>query len=426
MVIQYEQRIVDHELDDLLAGLTAVSLEGPKAVGKTETALRRAETVFRLDDPQTLQIIEAAPERIATGATPILVDEWQRMPACWDVIRRAVDGDPSPARFLLTGSAAPTGLPKHSGAGRIVTVRMRPMSLAERQLGPNSVSLSSLLSGRSAAPLEGATDVGLAEYVDEIVRSGFPAIRRQSGRILRAQLDGYLDRIVEHDFVEMGHVVRNTGALRRWLTAFGAATSTTASYDSIRDAASSGLADRPSKASTIPYRATLEQLWMIDEVPAWAPTRNRLRRLGASPIHQLADPALAVRLLGLDADALIDGAEAGPVVPRDGTLLGALFESLVTLSVRVYAQANEASVSHLRTRAGEQEVDLIVERGDGRVVAFEVKLSATVNDHDTRHLRWLRDRTGDDLLDAAVITTGHEAYRRRDGIGVIPAALLTA
>ncbi|MXY12411.1 MAG: DUF4143 domain-containing protein [Acidimicrobiaceae bacterium] len=143
-------------------------------------------------------------------------------------------------------------------------------------------------------------------------------------------------------------------------------------------------------------------------------------------MHQLADPALAARLLGVGADALIDGGDAGPAIPRDGTVLGALFESLVTLSVRVYAQANEARVSHLRTRAGEQEVDLIVERADGRVVALEVKLSALIDDRDVRHLHWLAEQIGPNLLDAAVITTGPEAYRRADGIGVIPAALLTA
>ena len=144
-------------------------------------------------------------------------------------------------------------------------------------------------------------------------------------------------------------------------------------------------------------------------------------------MHQLADPALAARLLGVDTGALIDGAPAGPPIPREGTLLGALFESLVTLSVRTYpAQCNEARVGHLRTRGGEHEVDLIVERRDGRVVALEVKLSATVDDADTRHLAWLAQRLGPDLLDATVITTGHEAYRRADGIGVIPAGLLTA
>ena len=128
----------------------------------------------------------------------------------------------------------------------------------------------------------------------------------------------------------------------------------------------------------------------------------------------------------MDADALLDGSDAGWDMPRDGTLLGALFESLVAMSVRVYAQACEARVGHLRTHAGEHEVDLVVARADGRFVAIEVKLSATVDDNDVAHLRWLAERTGPDLLDAAVIHTGPGAYRRADGIAVVPAALLTA
>ena len=121
---------------------------------------------------------------------------------------------------------------------------------------------------------------------------------------------------------------------------------------------------------------------------------------------------------------MLRGASPGPAIPRDGTLLGALFESLVTLSVRVYAQASEATVGHLRTHRGDREVDLIVERDDGRVVAIEVKLTATPDDDDVRHLRWLKRKLGDDLLDAVVVTTGRGAYRRRDGIAVVPAALL--
>ena len=423
--MDYRPRLVDTELDALLEGLPAVSLEGPKAVGKTETALRRARTVHRLDDPGQLEIVRGAPERLTTGDPPILVDEWQRLPASWDLVRRAVDRDPRPSRFLLTGSAAPSETPTHSGAGRIVTVRMRPMALAERAIATPTVRLAALLQGDRPA-LDGATRVSLTDYADEITRSGFPALRRYTGRLLRAQLDGYVDRIVDREFVELGKPVRNPGALRRWLAAYAAASSTTASYEAIRDAASAGESDKPAKTTTGPYRAVLEQLWIIEPLPAWAPTRNRLRRLASAPVHQLADPALAARLLGVDTGALVDGAPAGPPVPREGTLLGALFESLVTLSVRTYAQANEARVGHLRTRGGEHEVDIIVERRDGRVVALEVKLSATVDDADTRHLRWLAERLGPDLLDAAVITTGREAYRRADGIGVIPAGLLTA
>jgi predicted AAA+ superfamily ATPase len=231
-------------------------------------------------------------------------------------------------------------------------------------------------------------------------------------------------RIIDTDFHEQGFVVRRPEVLERWMTAYAAATATTASFETIRAAATSGLGEKPGKTTTQPYRDILERLWILDDVPAWLPTRNQLNRLGQPPKHHLVDPALAVTLLGLDADALLAGQEGGPRMPRDGTLLGHLFESLVTLSVRVYAQAAEARVRHLRLHGGRREIDLIVERADQRVVAVEVKLNNTVTDDDVRNLHWLRDQIGDDLLDAVVIHTGPQAYRRNDGVAVVPAALL--
>lgn len=180
----------------------------------------------------------------------------------------------------------------------------------------------------------------------------------------------------------------------------------------------------PTKVTVGAYRDTLERLWLIDPVPGWLPSRNRLARLTQAPKHHLADPGLAARLLGVDEDALLHGATTPLAIPRDGPLLGQLFESLVTLSVRVYAQAAEARVHHFRTREGRQEIDLIVERADQRVLAIETKLSSTVEDDDTKQLHWLHDRLGAELLDMVVVTTGSRAYRRPDGVAVVPAALL--
>lgn len=353
----------------------------------------------------------------------MLIDEWQRVPESWDVVRRAVDANPGPGQYLLTGSASPRQPPTHSGAARIVTVRMRPLTLAERRVGSPTVSMRQLLTG-GRPPVSGNTAVTLEDYAREIVASGFPGLRHLSGRPLRAQLDSYLHRIVDHDFDETGHRVRNPSALRRWMAAYAAATSTTASYETIRDAATSGQGDKPAKTTVLPYRDVLERLWIIDPVPAWLPTSSHIAELSAPPKHHLADPALAARLLGAGTDALLDARSVESSVARDGTLLGHLFESLVTLDVRVHAHAAEATVKHLRTKGGKREVDLIVERDDHRVVAVEVKLARTVDDRDVRHLLWLRERLGADLLDALVVTTGPEAYRRRDGVAVVPAALL--
>ena len=419
----YIRRVVDGEIDELSKSLAAVALDGPKGVGKTATGLQRAGTVHALDDPAQREIARADPARLLEGARPVLIDEWQNVPESWDLVRRAVDAGAAVGSFLLAGSADPRSLATHSGAARIVSVRMRPMSLAERGVGTPTVSLAELLNG-SRPYLEGQSAVSLETYTDEILASGFPGLRGLPGRALRAQLDGYLARIVDRDFEEMGREVRNPTVLRRWMNAYAAASSTTAMWERVRDAATSGQGEKPSKTTTIPYRDVLERLYILDPVPAWLPSRNQFSRLAAPPKHQLADPALAARLLGVDAGALLGAQPLSIAIQRDGTLLGALFESLVTLSTRVYAQAVEATVKHLRTGRGDHEVDLIVERGDGRVVAIEVKLARTVEDGDVKHLRWLAGKLGPDLLDAVVITTGPEAYRRADGIGVVPASLL--
>jgi uncharacterized protein len=418
----YRRRIVDNELDELLAGLPAVAIEGPKAVGKTVSAMQRAVTVHRLDDEGERSIAGADPSRLLLGEKPVLIDEWQRFPESFDRVRRAVDDGAVAGSFILTGSASPTDPPSHSGAGRIVRLRLRPMTLAERGVGSPAVSLARLLEG-GRPPLNAQTSVDLEGYVDEVLASGFPGIRGLSPRLLHAQLDGYLERIVDRDFEDLGRRVRRPAALRRWMTAYAAATATTTSFEKIRDAAASARGERPSRASTQPYREILERLWILDPVPAWLPSRNRLARLSSPPRHHLADPALAARLLGVDAGTLLQGASAGPSLPRDGTLLGALFESLATLCVRVYAQSAEARVGHLRTWSGDREVDLIVEQGRA-IVAIEVKLGQVPDDRDVRHLLWLRKELGDQLVDAVVLTTGREAYRRPDGIAVVPLALL--
>jgi predicted AAA+ superfamily ATPase len=417
-------RILDGTLDRLLRDLPAVAIVGPKAVGKTATAIRRARTVVDLGDASELALVGSDPTRIARLERPLLVDEWQVHPPVWDQVRRAVDAGAPPGSFLLTGSTAPVTRPMHSGAGRIVRARMRPLALAERGLVEHTVSLQNLLTG-SRPRIEGDSLVTLADYAHEIVASGFPGLRGVATRSLADALDEYLGLVVERDFAEVGHIVRRPNTLRRWLRAYAAATATTASYNVILDAATPGEPDKPAKSTAIAYRETLERMWLIEEVPAWLGDGNRLSSLGRTPKHHLADPALAARLLGVGAGALLDRPNpSGIPVLRDGPLIGSLFESLVTMSVLTYADAAGARVSHLRTHRGDHEVDLIIERADGRVVAVEVKLAPVADAASVKHLRWLRQRIGDDLLDAVVITTGPGAYRREDGIAVVPAALL--
>jgi predicted AAA+ superfamily ATPase len=421
--VTYVRRIVDAELDDLFGQVPAIAIDGPKGVGKTTSAEQRVLGLAKLDSKSVRESIAADPELILGRARPLLIDEWQKVPEVWDVVRRAVDADPTGGQFLLTGSASPQpGATAHSGAARIGRLRMRPMTLSERGVAEPRVSLAEMLSG-SRPKVDGECALRLADYADEVLASGFPALRSLTPRALRFQLDSYLRNAVDRDVPEQGLSVRKPESMLAWLRAYASATSTTASYAQILDAATPGQGDKPARGTAISYRDVLASLWLLDPVQAWMPSGSVMTRLGQTPKHHLADPALAARLLGLTRDALLDGGGTR-IGPQAGTMLGHLFESLVTLCVRVPAQAAEAEVAHMRTRNGDHEVDLVVVRDDGRVLAIEVKLANTVEDRDVRHLRWLAEHLGNQLLDALVINTGPAAYRRSDGIGVLPLGLL--
>lgn len=419
----YQRRIVNDMLDELFPHLAAIALEGAKGVGKTATASQRANTILALNRPGQRETLAADLSYIDRAPAPVLIDEWQLEPAVWDHVKVAVDEDNSGGRFLLAGSAgvAP-GIRIHSGAGRIVSIPLRPLSLAERNLIEPSVSLRALLS-RENPKVAGHTSLSLSTYVDEILRSGFPGIRDLPEKVRNLQLDSYIARIVERELPENGVTVRRPGALTAWLAAYGAATATDASYSKILDAATAGDRDKPARATLAGYREHLARIFVLDPVPAWIPIFNPLKRLTHAPRHHLVDPALAARLVRIGKGALLRG-EGTRVAASTGTWLGALFESLVTQSVRVYAEAAGASIGHLRTKDTTHEIDLIIEGDERQVIAIEVKLAATVSDHDVRHLNWLSQQIGDRLVERVVITTGEHAYRRRDGVAVIPFALL--
>lgn len=418
----YVRRVLDAQLDALLPHLPALLLDGPKAVGKTRTAEERARTVWSLHRPEVASLVEADPRAAIQGEPPVLFDEYQKTPGLWDEVKDFVDRDSTPGRVLLTGSAPPPSA--HSGAGRIPSLRLRPLTIPERGASDPTVSLAEMFTG--SARIAGTCALRLSDYADLILQSGLPGLQHLSGAPLQAQLDGYLERIVDRDVPEAGLRIRRPATLTAWLRAYAAAVSTATSWEKIRDAASPGHGDKPAKTTTMPYIDVLTNLRILDELPAWTPSRNHLDRLTQAPKHHLADPAFAARLTGMTRASLLTGA-GDAFTPKDGTYLGQLFESLATLSVRVFAGPIPAEVSHLRLGSGRREIDLIVERGvDRAVVAFEVKLSSNVTDSDVKHLLWLRQQLGDQVTDIAMLTAGENAYRRRDGVAVVPLGLLGA
>ncbi|GAB3084713.1 ATP-binding protein [Corynebacterium aquatimens] len=413
--MEYLRRTVDTELDFLLKHVPAIAIDGPKGVGKTGTAQRRADTAWYLDDADVRAVVAADFSLSGAGEGTLLIDEWQRLPQVWDSVRRGVDNGASAGRFLLTGSATPVdAMGTHSGAGRIISLRMRPMAVHERGVTEPTCSFKGIFRGEKE--IGGATSLRVADYAGLIVGSGFPAIAPQDPLLQELMLDSYLERVIDRDINEQGLEVRRPVALRRWMRAYAAATSTTTSYSRLLDATTGGDGSQPNQRTTSAYREHLSKIWLLDPVPGWVTENNEIKRLQQSPKHHLTDPALAARLLGLIASSLYS--------PSGAHMMGPLFESLCALSLRVLAQACRANVYHLRTNSGQREVDFIVEGPNREILGVEVKLAAAINDSDVRHLTWLREQLPDRVVNLMVLTTGSQAYVRSDGIIVMPLALL--
>ncbi|MCL2024793.1 MAG: DUF4143 domain-containing protein [Coriobacteriia bacterium] len=415
-------RYTDIWLAEYLPHLRAIMIDGAKGVGKTETAELFAKTTFRLDQANVRESLAANYEQLRSSPPPVLIDEWQNLPEVWNRVRRMVDDRIPEGSIILTGSLQSKDPTLHSGAGRIVRVRMRPLSLAERFRLPEIIKLEDCLTGNVPEQPIITTSISYPEYVQEIMRSGFPEIYGAPKGTRELLLDSYIENITSRNFANQGVQIRQPATLKRWMRSYAAAVGTTASYTKILDAATPGEDNKPSKPTTISYREALHSLWLIDDLSPWDEGEDFFGRLKQSPKHFLADPALESRLLGLEAEDLITGTAQTQYDLDYGSIAGRLFESLCAMSVRTYATRLDARTGFLRTATGSREIDLIVQK-NRNIAAIETKIGATVSDEDVRHLNWFEKKVGSRVKSKIILTTGEKVYRRQDGVLVIPAAL---
>ena len=414
--MDYQPRLVDEELTRQLRSTGAVVLEGPKAVGKTETASRQAASTVRLDlDVRARQAASVDPSLILSGETPRLIDEWQVVPGVWNGVRHEVDRRGLPGQFILTGSAVPADDDaRHSGAGRIVRVRMRPMSLFETGNSTGRVSLAGLFDGEEPA---GQSELPIPRIAELICRGGWPLVHALPAADAQQALRNYLTEIVHTDIRRVDGTFRDPQRVERVVRSLARNVSTMAALSVI--AADTAGDDEPVARKTVPdYLSALERLMVVEDQPAWTPRLRSRSQLRVGPKRHFADPCLAAAALGATPAMLID----------DLNTLGFLFESLVVRDLRVYSQRLGGRVLHYRDNTG-LEVDVVVQLYDGRWAGLEVKLGGEKPIEDAAiSLRRLADRvdqgTSGRLAFVGVITSGGYAYRREDGVLLLPVGCL--
>lgn len=428
---KYYERLIEPYLSSLMREFPAISVDGLKGVGKTVTAKRIAKTAFELDRPRDYDQVVNIPDILLSETPPVLIDEWQRFPAVWDYIRRAVDDGAGAGSFLLTGSLANSDTNIHSGAARIIRKRMYPLSLAERGIETPTVSINDIFHSEKQfdIAINGKTEITPRGYIYEIAASGLPEFRNLSIESRKIAFESYFMNLLSHEFNQQGLRVRQPGAMLRWLRSFAAATSTDAGYSEILDASTAGEGAKPSSKTTTAYREALENLWLLDELQPWIDGEDFFAGLKHTPKHYLADPALSAYLLGLD-EKILTGSNGWPTIAEKfdkkyGSVIGRLFEALVYLCLKTYAEVNNAKIYFVKTYKGDREIDFIIQK-DYKLIACEVKFSPFAAQSDGNHIKWFIDKVGADCRDAIIINAGAAAYRRSDGIAVIPAALLTA
>ena len=410
----YRPRLIDPVLAELAEELSALMIVGPRAVGKTTTAERRAATTIRLDVPAEAAAFEADADVALQGlAEPVLLDEWQAAPDVLGAVARSVNADPRPGRFFLTGSVrAEIENTPWPGTGRLQRAAMFPLTVREQLRVPGTQSfLDKILTGTPlTAPAEA---VDLRGYVELALSGGFPApaLVLSGARARTSWFDSYIGDLLTHDVEQVEEPRsrrRDPVRMRRYFEAYALSSAGVCDHKTIYDAA------RIRKETADAYEELLTRLFVIEQVPAW--TSNRLKRLVLSPKRYVIDPALLVHLLRLDAGGIL----------RDGDLLGRVLDTFVASQLRPeLALASERpQVHHLRTKGGEREIDLLVELGGFRIVGIEIKASAAPRADSAKHLVWLRDTLGDRFLGGVVLHTGPRAFPLGEKIVAAPISSL--
>jgi len=419
----YKPRLIDKKLSEYLKLFGAVSVEGPKWCGKTWTSLYHANSVSYIMDPagnySNRTRAELNPSLVLDGKTPRVIDEWQEVPGIWDAVRFDVDRVPGFGKYILTGSVTPPRESyRHSGAGRIAIVRMRPMTLYESGDSTGAVSFASLFSGKKIKPF--AADIDLARLIDITIRGGWPqtlAVPIKKAGSVSAE---YINALLKNDLFNGAFSKRDTAKLYVLLLSLARNNATTVTestltgdIDGERRKGQSGDEVILSRNSVMEYIADLKRIFVIEDIPGWNPGIRSKTRIRMSAKTMFADPSLAIAALGIGRRQLFD----------DLNTFGFMFENLCLRDLSAYTEFYGGSLYHYRDNSN-LEVDAIAEMKDGSWGAFEIKLGENQADAAAQTLLRLKNKmTNNGAVEPsclAVISGGGLGRKRNDGVYVIP------
>lgn len=419
----YKHRIADEILKRKLMGKGAVLVQGPKWCGKTTTAKQIAKSLLDLGNPgelsnaiETLQIV---PKKLLEGDVPRLIDEWQTIPELWDMIRSEVDNRGEMGQFILTGSSVPMDEDKrmHSGNGRYGWINMRPMSLWESGESNGKISLSDLFEGKTFDPFDYSMDVNTLAF--QICRGGWPQSTFMEGEVALDQARDYYETIYKVDIHRVDKVRRNSERTRLLLKSYARNTGSATSFSKMSaDIKENDNADI-SYETISDYIDALKKLFVLEDMPAWNPNLRSKSAIQSSDTRYFIDPSIATSALSLGPEDLIN----------DMSTFGLFFESMAVRDLRTYADALNGDLFHFRDSSG-LECDAVLHRRNGEYGLIEIKLGGNNNiEKGAETLKHLAEVIDTDKMKSpaflmVLIGVGQYAYRRPDGVFVVPIGCL--
>lgn len=416
---EYMPRIADDLLAAKLRQAGAVVIRGPKWCGKTETALKHSKSALFMQDPDqrmsNQMLAESKPSILLRGEKPRLIDEWQEAPQLWDAVRFSVDRECEIGLYILTGSATPKEKPRHSGAGRMSFLDMRTMSLYESRESTGEVSLLALFD--APEDIEGVSNSDVETIAFQVSRGGWPsAVTMTDQSAAMETAHNYLTAVAEEDISNVDGVSRNPDHARLVMRSFARCVGSQMAVSSMSKMVNAQGSEM-SRPTFSAYLGALRNLSIIEDLNAWEPSLRAKARISRTPKRYFADPSLAAAALGASPDTLL----------KDMPTLGMLYEALCIRDLRVYAQKNHGQVFFYRDNVG-LEADAVVALRDGRWGLVEIKLNQSQADAASDSLRRVANKVDQTIMGAPsfllVVTADGYAYRRNDGVYVVPIGCL--